>query len=104
MKKTPLTPLQLASTRTHQNTESINEQVVPVICPKDLHLAAILPEGHAVEEQEDFGTEGGSDGYDGGDVEVVGFGVAVVGDDGADGFDYDDQVDGAHSSGSRDVC
>ena len=76
-----------------------------MIFPKDLHLAAVLPEGHAVEEQENFSTEGGGDGYDRGDVEIVGIVGVVVGDDGSDGFDYDDQVDGAHpSSRSRDVC
>lgn len=37
-------------------------------------------------------------------MEVVGFVGVVVGDDGADGFDYHDEVDGAHSSsGSRGV-
>ena len=74
-----------------------------MIFPKDLHLAAVLPKGHAVEEQEYFGTEGGGDGYDRGDVEVVSFVGIVVGDDGADGFYYDDQVDRTHTSG-RSVC
>ena len=60
--------------------------------------------GYAVDEQEDFGTEGSGDGYDGGDVEVVSFVDVVTGDDGADRFDYDGEIDRAHTDAGLDAC
>jgi len=43
-------PEPLATTRRHEKAKSIDEQVIPVVLPKHLHLARVLPGGEAVQK------------------------------------------------------
>lgn len=67
-----------------------------MVLPQNLHLAAMLLQAVAIEEQATLHGEGGADGEEGREMEFMQL-AAFLADDGADGFDDDDEVDGRHS-------
>ena len=87
-------PFELRSSSRSQNSEAVNQEIVPVILPKDLDLSALILDSPAEEEERELGRKRDSHGDKRRIVELGSFLLAVVGDDGSNGLDDEDHVDG----------
>lgn len=47
-----LTPSKLTSSSRHQNTETVEENIVPMVLPQNMYLAAIFPKREAIEKEQ----------------------------------------------------
>jgi len=82
---------------------TIDEKIVPVILPQDLDLSTLILDSPAEEEESELGEERDTNGDEGRIVEFRRLLLAVVSDDGSDGFYDEDHVHGSHEEGVDDL-
>lgn len=112
-------PADVAAADGHEDADAVDEHVVAVVFPQDVHLRVGALQRPAVAEQRELGAEGDGDDDDGGEVEgfrLQGAAVVVVGprDAGARGGvafgefhgreDDEDEGDGGHEEAEDDVA
>lgn len=73
-------PRQLGPADRRQDTEAVDEQVVAVVLPQNVHLAVLVLDAPAVEEEGELGQEGNGHGDDGRQVEAVKLVVVRLGE------------------------
>ncbi|OSS48738.1 hypothetical protein B5807_06873 [Epicoccum nigrum] len=96
-------PLELCAADAGENAEAVDEEVVAVVLPQDAHLAVLVAQRPAVQEEAELCGEGDGHGQHRGEVEVVGLGARVLGH-AADRLDDDDHGHGDHQRAEGQVA
>ena len=96
-------PAELAAADRGEDTEAVDEEIVPVVFPEDADLAVLVPQGPCVEEEAELRAEGDADGDHGGEVEVRRIFRAPSGEI-SNGEGDQDERNGGHEEAEDDVA